>query len=257
MGVFAVPDSRWRGVEDVGARLEGVVTFHDGCHALRELGIKDGPRRLLAHVRGLELREMDAAEECCGFGGTFSVKFPEVSGGMARTKIDAIVRTGASTVVSVGFELPDAIAGRALARRLADRHACIWRRCWRAANDYVQPTFCTEKIHDRRWRPQAAIGHLQGHRPADGTSHARGRAQAPARLPGTAHAGQRRSRSTPSSISITTWKSSSATWMAHGGKVVYCQDGDEVVGFRAGPGQGARRAADREIEIDDHRGDRS
>ena len=76
-------------------------TYHDSCHALRELKIKQGPRRLLSHVNGLELREMDAAEECCGFGGTFSVKFPEVSGGMARTKIDSILRTGASTVVSI------------------------------------------------------------------------------------------------------------------------------------------------------------
>jgi len=89
------------GVEDVGARLDEIVTYHDSCHALRELAIKDGPRRLLRRVRGLELREMDAAEECCGFGGTFSVKFAEVSGGMARTKIDSIVRTGASTVVSL------------------------------------------------------------------------------------------------------------------------------------------------------------
>jgi L-lactate dehydrogenase complex protein LldE len=88
-------------VEDVGARLDDVVTFHDGCHALRELGIKSAPRRLLAHVRGLELREMLPAEECCGFGGTFSVKFPELSGAMARTKIDAIERTGARTVVSL------------------------------------------------------------------------------------------------------------------------------------------------------------
>ena len=88
-------------VEDVGARFEGVVTYHDSCHALRELGIKEGPRRLLANVKGLELREMDKAEECCGFGGTFSVKFPEVSGGMVRTKIESIMRTGADTVVSV------------------------------------------------------------------------------------------------------------------------------------------------------------
>jgi L-lactate dehydrogenase complex protein LldE len=88
-------------VDDVGARLEDVVTYHDSCHALREFGIREGPRRLLANVRGLELREMDAAEECCGFGGTFSVKLPEISGGMARTKIDSIVRTGAKTVVSV------------------------------------------------------------------------------------------------------------------------------------------------------------
>ena len=86
---------------DVGARLDDVVTFHDSCHGLRELKIKEGPRKLLAHVRGLELREMDAAEECCGFGGTFSVKFPELSGGMARTKIDSIARSGARTVVGI------------------------------------------------------------------------------------------------------------------------------------------------------------
>jgi len=88
-------------VEDVGARFDDVVTFHDGCHALRELGIKSAPRRLLSRVRGLELREMMPAEECCGFGGTFSVKFAELSGAMARTKIEAIERTGAKTVVSL------------------------------------------------------------------------------------------------------------------------------------------------------------
>ncbi|MEO8593563.1 MAG: (Fe-S)-binding protein [Candidatus Solibacter sp.] len=89
------------GVEDVGARLEEVVTFHDGCHALRELGIQSAPRRLLARVRGLELREMQPAEECCGFGGTFAVKFSELSGAMARTKLEAIVGTGAKAVVSL------------------------------------------------------------------------------------------------------------------------------------------------------------
>lgn len=88
-------------VDDVGAKMEAVVTFHDSCHALRELGIREGPRRLLSKVRGLTLREMDAAEECCGFGGTFSVKFAEVSGGMARTKIDSILRTGAEAVVAL------------------------------------------------------------------------------------------------------------------------------------------------------------
>jgi len=89
------------GVEDVGARLQEVATFHDGCHALRELAIQSGPRRLLAHVRGLELREMQPAGECCGFGGTFSVKFAGLSGAMARSKIDAIVRSGARTVISL------------------------------------------------------------------------------------------------------------------------------------------------------------
>jgi L-lactate dehydrogenase complex protein LldE len=89
------------GVEDVGARFHGVVTYHDSCHALRELRIKAGPRKLLSKVRGLTLAEMTTAEECCGFGGTFSIKFPEVSGAMARTKIDSIQQTGASTIVSI------------------------------------------------------------------------------------------------------------------------------------------------------------
>jgi len=89
------------GLEDVGARLDEVVTFHDSCHALRELGIRSAPRRLLSKVRGLELREMDPAEECCGFGGTFAVKFGELSGAMARTKLEAIERTGARTVVGL------------------------------------------------------------------------------------------------------------------------------------------------------------
>jgi L-lactate dehydrogenase complex protein LldE len=89
------------GVEDVGARYDGAVTFHDSCHGLRALKIKDGPRKLLSHVRGLTLKEMDAAEECCGFGGTFSVKFAPISGAMTRTKIDSILRTGAGTVVGI------------------------------------------------------------------------------------------------------------------------------------------------------------
>lgn len=88
-------------VDDVGARFEGVVTYHDSCHALRELKIQDGPRRLLRQVRGLELRESPTAQECCGFGGTFSVKFARLSGAMAGTKIDSILGTGASTVVSI------------------------------------------------------------------------------------------------------------------------------------------------------------
>ena len=88
-------------VEDVGARFPHKVTYHDSCHALREMGVKAGPRRLLSRVQGLELAEMDTCEECCGFGGTFSVKFDQVSGGMARTKIESIQRSGADYVVSI------------------------------------------------------------------------------------------------------------------------------------------------------------
>ncbi len=88
-------------VDEVGARFDGIVTYHDSCHALRELGIKRFPRQLLSKVKGLTLAESDACEECCGFGGTFSVKFAEVSGGMARTKIESIQRSKAQTVVGI------------------------------------------------------------------------------------------------------------------------------------------------------------
>jgi L-lactate dehydrogenase complex protein LldE len=88
-------------VDDVGASYPGIATYHDSCHALRELKIKSGPRRLLSNVKGLELREMDIAEECCGFGGTFSTKFAGISGSMARTKLQSIEKTGAEIVVSI------------------------------------------------------------------------------------------------------------------------------------------------------------
>ncbi len=88
------------GVEDVGARFDGKVAWHDGCHALRLLGVREAPRRLLDRVRGLELVELDPAEECCGFGGTFSVKLPEVSVGMGTRKALAIEATGADVVAS-------------------------------------------------------------------------------------------------------------------------------------------------------------
>jgi L-lactate dehydrogenase complex protein LldE len=88
------------GVTDVGASFAGQVTWHDACHPLRELGIKDGPRRLLQAVSGLELLEMDPSDECCGFGGTFAVKAPLVSTGMGERKIRAIEETGARFVSS-------------------------------------------------------------------------------------------------------------------------------------------------------------
>jgi L-lactate dehydrogenase complex protein LldE len=74
------------GVVSVGARLEGKAVFHDGCHGLRELGLKRPPRELLKNVEGLELIEAADAESCCGFGGTFAVNFPEISIAMAEAK---------------------------------------------------------------------------------------------------------------------------------------------------------------------------
>jgi L-lactate dehydrogenase complex protein LldE len=78
----------------------GTVTFHDGCHSLRELGVRDGPRALLARVPGCTLREMDGADRCCGFGGSFAVTFDGISASMATAKADAILATGAGAVVS-------------------------------------------------------------------------------------------------------------------------------------------------------------
>ena len=89
------------GVTDVSARFEGRVTVHDSCHALRELRIKRQPRVLLEKVAGLELVEMDAAEVCCGFGGTFAVKYDSVSAAMAEEKVDSIIRSGAQVVTGV------------------------------------------------------------------------------------------------------------------------------------------------------------
>ncbi len=88
------------GVTDVGASFPGTVAWHDGCHALRTLGVRDGPRRLLAAVRGLTLRELPAPAECCGFGGVFAVKYAGTSAGIAARKADAVAATGASYVAS-------------------------------------------------------------------------------------------------------------------------------------------------------------
>jgi L-lactate dehydrogenase complex protein LldE len=88
------------GVTDLGANFPYKVTFHDGCHGLRELNDKRPPRELLARVRGLELIEMDAAEACCGFGGTFSATFPAISTAMAEEKCASALETRADYVVS-------------------------------------------------------------------------------------------------------------------------------------------------------------
>ncbi len=88
-------------IEDVGASFSHRVTLHDSCHALRELGVHEGPRQLLKQVRGLELVEMSHADDCCGFGGTFSVKFGMISAAMGDTKAENAAATGAEFVTSV------------------------------------------------------------------------------------------------------------------------------------------------------------
>ncbi len=88
------------GVSKVEAAFDGTVTYHDSCSGLRELEIKTQPRRLLAGVSGLQIKELPGAETCCGFGGTFCVKYPEISDKMVTNKAEDIVATGAGTLLA-------------------------------------------------------------------------------------------------------------------------------------------------------------
>jgi L-lactate dehydrogenase complex protein LldE len=88
------------GVVDLGSRFPAKVTFHNGCHGLRELRLKQQPRQLLQHVRELTLVEMDDQTSCCGFGGTFAVKFPMISTAMGQVKCASALETGADFLVS-------------------------------------------------------------------------------------------------------------------------------------------------------------
>ena len=83
----------------VSASFEGTVTYHDSCSGLRELGLKTEPRKLLARVEGLKLVEMEECETCCGFGGTFSIKYGAISSEMAERKCAHIAASGAQAVV--------------------------------------------------------------------------------------------------------------------------------------------------------------
>lgn len=87
-------------IEHYGAVLEGTATYHDSCAALRECKIKEGPRRLLQQVRGLEVVEMNDVETCCGFGGTFAVKFEAISAGMVDQKVNNALATKAEYIIS-------------------------------------------------------------------------------------------------------------------------------------------------------------
>jgi L-lactate dehydrogenase complex protein LldE len=103
-------------VDDVGASWQGSLTWHDACHGLRDLNIKTEPRSLISKVRGAELIELENAEACCGFGGTFSVKYPEISVAILDQKIEAIERSGVQAVVSGDASCLMQIGGR-LSRR--------------------------------------------------------------------------------------------------------------------------------------------
>ncbi|SEB79949.1 L-lactate dehydrogenase complex protein LldE [Nitratireductor aquibiodomus] len=88
------------GVRQVPARHEGSVTYHDSCSGLRELGIQQQPRALLSSVEGLELKEMQNSDVCCGFGGTFCVKYPDISNKIVEEKTASIEAAGAGTLLA-------------------------------------------------------------------------------------------------------------------------------------------------------------
>jgi L-lactate dehydrogenase complex protein LldE len=88
------------GITDLGARFSGRMTYHSSCHQLRELGVSHQPRRLLEGVRGAKLVDLPHSEECCGFGGVFSVEHPEISAAMLDRKIDNIDASGAAVIVA-------------------------------------------------------------------------------------------------------------------------------------------------------------
>lgn len=87
-------------IDNLGARLDMKATYHDSCAGLRECKIKEEPRKLLSQVKGLELVEMNDVETCCGFGGTFAVKFEPISIGMADQKVTNARETGAQCIIS-------------------------------------------------------------------------------------------------------------------------------------------------------------
>jgi L-lactate dehydrogenase complex protein LldE len=89
-----------RGMVATEARYDGIVTYHDSCAGLREMGVKAQPRALLGSIAGLTLKELPDAEICCGFGGTFCVKYPEISTRMVADKTQAILASGADTLLA-------------------------------------------------------------------------------------------------------------------------------------------------------------
>ena len=111
-------------VSKVEAAFDGTVTYHDSCSGLRELGIKAQPRKLLAGVQGLKLREMHDSDVCCGFGGTFCVKYPDISNTIVTKKAAAIANTGAGTLLAGDLGCLMNMAGKLqrLGAKVATRH---------------------------------------------------------------------------------------------------------------------------------------
>ena len=123
------------GVTEVAARFQGSVTYHDSCSGLRELGIKAQPRRLLASIDGVTLVELGDADVCCGFGGTFAVKYSDISNAIVEKKAASIEATGATTLLAGDLGCLMNMAGKLSRRRRQDRGA----PCGRGAGRHDRP----------------------------------------------------------------------------------------------------------------------
>ena len=122
-GAGKAPGSDADADTDAGPADAAAVTaaYHPSCHLLRELGVRDAPRRLLAATPGLALAELPDAEQCCGFGGAFAVKYPHISEQMLADKLDAIARSGADTITACDMGCLMHIAGAVSRRNLPVR----------------------------------------------------------------------------------------------------------------------------------------
>ena len=87
-------------VTDVGASHQGSIAYHPSCHLIRELGVRCEPGQLLENVKGVEMKDLPDSEQCCGFGGSFAVKYPHISGSILERKLDCIKKSGADTLVA-------------------------------------------------------------------------------------------------------------------------------------------------------------
>lgn len=106
------------GVTDVGASFPHSVTYHPTCHSLRLLGVGDRPYRLLSEVKGIDLRELPEADQCCGFGGTFALKNADTSSAMGSDKIDNVIKTGADVLCTSDSSCMMHLGGFASRRKL-------------------------------------------------------------------------------------------------------------------------------------------
>jgi len=111
------------GVEDVGARFKARVTYHDSCHLNRYLGIKEQPRRLIRHIRGIDFVEMRDSERCCGFGGQFALKYPEISTAILKDKVANVLASEAQHVV--GCDMGCLLNIQGMLRRMGSRVSAL------------------------------------------------------------------------------------------------------------------------------------